>query len=112
MVKHVSIEIDASQEQETKLIELATRAAREVMPLRDDMRETREKLHDLLMAETIDREALDALRSERLAQFEQVSKSLVDTLADVAEVLNREQREILDERIREFRSRHEGRRRG
>lgn len=112
MVRHVSIEIDATEEQEVRLVELATSAARELKPLREQIRASRQEFHDLLMADSIDRGALDALRTERLAEFDRVSKSLVDTLADMAEVLTPAQRGLLEERIREFRSMHKGWRRG
>jgi periplasmic protein CpxP/Spy len=112
MVRHIGIEIDASDEQEAKLIELATAAAREMRPLREDMRASRDAMRDLLTAETIDREAIERLRAEQLAQFDRVSKNLAGTLADVAEALTPEQRQLLDERIREFRSHRRGPRRG
>jgi periplasmic protein CpxP/Spy len=112
MVKHVGIEIDASNEQETSLVDLVTAATRDMRPLRDEMRRTRDAMRDLLTADTIDREAIERLRAERLAEFDRVSKNLANTLADVAEVLTPEQRKLLDERIQEFRSRHDERGRG
>ncbi len=106
MVKHVAIEIDATQEQQDKIISLITTAAKELKPLRDDMLNARDEARDLLMANAIDNTALEKLRAERLAQIDRISKTLVDTMAEVAAVLSPEQRRTLDERIREHRSKH------
>ena len=108
MVKHVAIEIDATQEQQDKITALATVVAKDLKPVHDQMRATGMEFHDLLMAETIDRAALEQLRTARLADAERISKTLVSALADVAEVLSPEQREVLAERIDQFRSMHRG----
>ncbi len=108
MVKHVAIEIDATQEQQEKITALATAVAIDLKPVHDRLRASGKELHELLLADTIDRAALERLRAERLADAERISKNLVSALADVAEVLSPEQRQALDERINEFRSRHRG----
>ncbi len=112
MVKHVAIEIDATQEQQEKITALATAVAKDLKPVHDRLRATGKELHDLLLADTIDRAALERLRAERLADAERISKNLVGALADVAEVLSPEQRKALDERIDQFRSMHRGRHHG
>ena len=112
IVKHAAIEIDATQEQQEKIIELVTAVARDLKPMHDQMRVTGKKIHDLLLADTIDRTALEALRGERLADAEQISKDLVSALADVAEILSLEQRKVLDELIKQFRSMRRGEHRG
>jgi protein CpxP len=103
MVKHVAIEIDATPEQTGKITVLLTSLAKDVKPLRDDMRATGEQIRDLLLSDSIDRAALEKVRAERLAEAERVSKNLVDTVADIAEVLTPEQRKVLSERMEEFR---------
>ncbi len=112
MVKHVAIEIDATQEQQEKITALVTAVAKDLKPVHDRMRATGKELHDLLLADTIDRTALEQLRAERLADAERISKNLVSALADVAEVLSPEQRKVLDERIEQFRSMRRGWHRG
>ena len=104
MVKHVAIEIDATGEQQEKIIKLVTALAKDLQPLRDQMRAAGKEIHDLLLADTIDREALEKLRAERLAEAGRISQNLVNAVVEVAEVLSPEQRKLLDERIREFRS--------
>ncbi len=88
MVKHVAIEIDATQEQPEKITALVTAAAKALKPVHDRMRATGKEIHQLLLADTIDRTALEKLRAERLADAERISKNLVGALADVAEVLS------------------------
>ena len=112
MVKHVAIEIDATDEQTVKITALVTSVATELKPLRGKMRDTGKAIHDLLLNDTIDRAALEKLRAERIADAEQISKTIVDALADVAEVLTPEQRRLAEERINEFRSHRRGWRRG
>ncbi len=103
MVKHVAIEIDATPEQTGKITVLLTSLAKDMKPLRGDMHATGQQIRDLLTADTVDRAALEKVRAERLAEADRVSKNLVDTFADIAEVLTREQRKVLSERIDEFR---------
>lgn len=112
IVKHVAIEIDATEDQQKKITALVTAVAKDLKPLRDDMRVAGKDLHNLLVADTIDRAALEKLRAERLAEVDRISKNLVDAVADVAEVLTPEQRKVLDKRIQQFRSMRRGWRRG
>ena len=112
MVKHAAIEIDATQEQQEKITSLVTAVAKELKPVHDRMRATGKEIRDLLLADTIDRSALEQLRAERLADAERISKDLVSALADVADVLSPEQRKQLGERIEQFRSKRHGKHRG
>ncbi|NKB52885.1 MAG: periplasmic heavy metal sensor [Rhizobiaceae bacterium] len=103
-VKHVSIEIDATDEQEAKITALVTAVAKDLKPLHGDFKAAGDELHNLLTADTIDRAAIEKIRAERVAEADRVSKELVNALADVAEVLTPEQRKIVDERLEQFKS--------
>ena len=103
-VKHVSIEIDATDEQETKITALLTAVAKDMKPLHGQFRAAGKETHDLLLADSIDRAALEKLRVERLAEADRVCKELVTAIADVAEILSAEQRKVLDTRIQQFKS--------
>ncbi|MFQ5565813.1 MAG: Spy/CpxP family protein refolding chaperone [Paracoccaceae bacterium] len=112
MVRHVAIEIDATPQQQDEIITLITAVAKDLRPLKDRMRATGMELQHLLTADTIDRAALENLRAARLAEAEQISKTLVGAIADVAEVLTPEQREVVQTLIRESRARRHRQRRG
>ncbi len=104
MVKHLAIEIDATDAQQERLITLVKSLAADMMPIKQDMREAGKAVQNILTAPTVDRAALESLRSERMAQMNEVSKNLSTALADAAEILTVEQRRIVAERIEQFRS--------
>ena len=102
IVKHVAIEIDATPEQQEKIITLVAATAKELKPVHTRMRAAGKEIHELLTATTIDRAALEKLRAARLADADKVSKDLFDTVADVADLLSVEQRKVLEKRIQQF----------
>ncbi len=112
VVKHVSIEIEATPEQEQKITTLVTALAKDMRPLREDFRAAGKEMHKLLIADTINREAIEKIRTERLAEADRISKEVTTAIADVAEVLTLEQRKILQERIEQFRGMRRHWRRG
>lgn len=115
IVKHVAIEIDANDEQQGKIIALVAAVAKDMKPVHERMHVSRDEMKALLLADTIDRAALETMRAARIAEVDQISKDLVNAVADVAEVLTLEQRQVLEERIREFRKMfggHRGRHHG
>ena len=103
-VKHVSIEIDATTEQEAKITALATALAKDMKPLHGNFKAAGEEMRKLLVADSIDRAAMEKIRLERLAEAGRASKELVNALADIAEILTPEQRQIVDERLQQFKS--------
>ncbi len=104
MVKHLAVEIDATDEQQTKLVSLIKSVADDMLPMRDKMRKSREEVIKLLTAPTIDRGAIEAMRVAKLAEADMVSKNLATAIADAAEILTAEQRKTVAERIETFRS--------
>ncbi len=59
IAKHIAIEIDATTEQQTKITALFVAVAKDVKPMRGQMQDSARKVRDLLLAEKIDREALE-----------------------------------------------------
>lgn len=112
LVKHVAIEIDATAEQTDKITALVTAVAKDMKPVSKQMLEAGQQIHEILLSTEVDRAALEKIRLERIAEADRISKNLVNTVADVAEVLSPEQRKVLDERIKEFRSMRKGWHRG
>lgn len=85
-------EIDATDEQADKIFDILDEARGEVRPLMREFRDTREDLAELLAAETIDRQAAETLRAERVASLDQASKTMTEALLNAADVLTPEQR--------------------
>jgi len=109
MVKHLAIEIDATPEQQEKLIVLAKAAAKDLLPLRQKMRTAGQDATALLTAATIDRAAIEQLRAARLRSIQQASTQVSELLADAAEVLTVEQRKDLADRVAEHRKHRDDR---
>jgi Spy/CpxP family protein refolding chaperone len=97
-------EIDATDEQSDKLWKIMDGVRAEVRPVMRDFRNTREDLTKLLGASSVDRAAVEKLRSERIAEIDQVSQKMTAALVEAAEVLTPEQRAKLVEHLEERRS--------
>lgn len=111
-VKHVAIEIEATDEQTTKITTLLTSVAKNMRPVRMEFQDAGKQMQTLLTAETVDRAAMEKVRIERLAKVDSVSKELMTAMADAAEVLTVEQRKVLAERVEQLRSMRRHWRRG
>lgn len=90
-------DIDATKEQEDKLEAIMDQLHDDVRPLMRGFRDTREDLAELLGAATIDREAVEKLRAERVAAVDEASRKVTAALLEAAEVLTPEQRAELIE---------------
>ena len=102
MVKHLAVEIDATSEQQTKLVTLIKTVAEDMLPMRDKMHESRQQALKLLTAANIDRDAIEAMRLAKLAEVDTISKNLATAVADAADILTPEQRLTVIERIATF----------
>jgi len=105
MLKHLYVEVDATDVQKLQLAPILKAAARDLLPMRDRMREGRHQALALLSQPTIDRGALEALRANQLQMAEQASRRLTQALADAADVLTPEQRRQLAERAERWHGR-------
>lgn len=103
MLKHLYVEIDATEEQKQRLAPIVKEAARELLPLRERMHEARRRALELLTQDSIDRAAIESLRAEQLQLAEQASTRIVRSLADAAEVLTAAQRKELAQRVERHR---------
>jgi len=99
--------LNMTAEQETALTTIAQGVAGDVLPLRAAMRDTRGEIRALLLSgDTVDRTALEALRTERLADADRISATLMSAMADAADVLTPEQRAQVMERMERRGHRH------
>ena len=94
-IGHALSRVDATQEQRDKINAIAKAAITDVMAMHKDHDARREKALAIFKADTIDRDALEAMRAERLSAGDAASKRIVQAVADAAEVLKPEQRRQL-----------------
>ncbi len=95
--------VDATPAQKTKVAEIAKNAAKELAPLRAQHQAARAKALELLTQPTLDRAALEKLRSEEMQLADTLSRRVTQSIADAAEVLTPEQRVKLAARWKERR---------
>jgi periplasmic protein CpxP/Spy len=103
MLKHLYVEIDATDEQKQRLAPIVKQAAKDLLPLHEKMHAARKQAIELLTRDTIDRGAIEALRAEQLQLAEQASRRIAQSLADAAEVLTAAQRKDLAARLEKHR---------
>jgi protein CpxP len=103
MLKHLYVEIDATDEQKQKLAPILKQAAKDLLPLREKMQGAHKQALELLTRDAIDRAAIEALRAEHLQLAEQGSRRIAQALADAAEVLTPAQRKELAARMEKHR---------
>jgi periplasmic protein CpxP/Spy len=99
MVRHLSIEIDATAEQQEKLRAIVRDAVKDLLPMREKFMSARGTARDLLTQQTIDRAAIEKFRTDVIATHDAASKRLVQAVADVAEVLTPEQRRRISDMV-------------
>ncbi|MBL0076829.1 MAG: Spy/CpxP family protein refolding chaperone [Rhodocyclaceae bacterium] len=102
MVKHLAVELDATPEQQEKMIAIAKSAAKDLAPIRMKLHEAHQRGIAILGAEKIDRVALEKLRVEQIAMMDSNSKRFAQSLADLAEVLTPAQRQKLAEHMKKM----------
>ncbi|GAA4022124.1 Spy/CpxP family protein refolding chaperone [Actimicrobium antarcticum] len=83
---------DGTPEQKAKVSAIAKAAASDLMPLRKQGREAHQQGMKLLSQPTIDRAALEKVRSTEVQLDDQRSKRMTTALADISEVLTPAQR--------------------
>ncbi|WP_127597843.1 Spy/CpxP family protein refolding chaperone [Nitratireductor alexandrii] len=96
---HMLDEIGATDEQQDKLWEIIDAARAEMRPMIREFRDTRKDIVNIISAPTVDREAAEKLRGERVQAMDEVSRKMTAALLDAAEVLTPEQRAKLAEHI-------------
>ena len=95
MLKHLYVEIDATEEQKQKLDPIVKDAAKELAPLRRSLHEARREGISLLAQDKVDPAAIEALRAKQIQLADQSSRRFTKALVDAADVLNPAQRKKL-----------------
>ncbi len=94
--------VDATPEQSKRLKAIVVGLVDEVYPLRQQHRENRRNVKEVLSQPQIDRQALERIRQDEMAIATQMSEKLVTALAESAEMLTIEQRLVLMNRLQRF----------
>ena len=105
MLKHLYVEINATEEQKQRLDPIVRNAVKELGPLRRDLHAARREAIGLLGQEKVDAAALEALRAKQVQLTDGASRTVTRALVEAAEVLNPAQRKQLAARF----ARHGGR---
>ncbi len=92
--------LNATEAQRTQIKQITQAGAAEMKTQFEAGRALREKGMQLMTAPTIDAAAVEALRQQMLAQHDQMSKNMMQTMVAVANVLTPEQRAKFAERMK------------
>jgi protein CpxP len=95
MLKHLYVEIDATDAQKAQITPLVKQAVTDLLPLHAQLRAAHTQAIQALTQNTVDRTALEAARVAHLQLADQASKRFVQLIADVDELLTPAQRGAL-----------------
>jgi periplasmic protein CpxP/Spy len=105
VLKHLYVEIDATDAQKAQITPLVNQAVGDLMPMHAQLQAAHEQLVQALMQNTADRTALEAARVAHLQLADQASKRLTQLLADVDDVLTPAQRTALAAHLKQMHAR-------
>lgn len=91
---------DASPDQKARVAAIAKAAMADLRPAHAQFRQAHARAHELLMAPTIDRAALEQLRAAQIQQMEVISRRILAAVEDAADVLTPEQRAKFAQHLR------------
>jgi protein CpxP len=91
-IEQILDKVGATSDQKSRIAAILRDGSVSVGAMHEDMQATHARLQALIIAPTIDRRALEALRASQIASLDQASRKLVDSIADAAEVLTPTQR--------------------
>lgn len=106
MLKHLYVEVDATDAQKAKIEPLLKAAMADIKPLHEQVHQLHAQLMQQMSAATIDRAALESTRAAGLALADQASKRIVQLLADVGDTLTLAQRQKLADHLGKMHERH------
>lgn len=95
VLKHLYVEIDATDAQKAEIGPLVKQALSDLMPLHAQAQTAHEQFFQALTQTTVDRNSLEAAREAHIQLAEQASKRIVQLVGDVGSVLSSTQRQAL-----------------
>jgi Spy/CpxP family protein refolding chaperone len=99
MIRHLAIELDASNDQQEKLRAVVRGAVKDIIPMREKAQAARVRARQLLTQQDLDRAEIEKFRAEQMSLAEAFSKRAAQALGDAAEILTPEQRRKLEEHL-------------
>ena len=98
-LKHLYVEIDATDAQKAQIGPLVKQAVDDLMPLHQQLRTAHQHAMQALGQSPVDRGALETARAEHLQLADQASKRFVQLIADVDDVLTPAQRKAFIDHV-------------
>jgi protein CpxP len=102
MLKHLYVEIDATDAQKAQIAPLVKQAVDDLMPLHAQLHAAHTRAMQALTQTTVDRGSLEAARVEHLQLADQASKRITQLIADVGNVLTPPQRKALADHLEQM----------
>jgi periplasmic protein CpxP/Spy len=102
VLKHLYVEIDATDAQKAKIGPLVQQAASDLLPMHTQLQAAHAQVIQGMTQPTVDRAALEAARESHLQLADQASKRIVQLLGDVGDVLTPAQRNALATRLEQL----------
>jgi protein CpxP len=99
MLKHLYVEIEATDAQKQRLEPIVKQAAKDLLPLRENLHAGKREAIELLSQDRVDPAALEALRAKQIGLADEASRRLTRAIAEAADVLTPEQRKDLAARV-------------
>ena len=95
VLKHLYVEIDASDAQKAQIEPLVKQAMADLTPLHTQAQSAHKQFIQALTQPTLDRDSLEASREAHMQLAEQASKRFVQLIGDVGNILTPAQRQAL-----------------
>jgi Spy/CpxP family protein refolding chaperone len=102
MLKHLYVEIDATDAQKAQITPLVKQAVSDLLPLHTQLQAAHTQAVQGLTMSPVDRTALEAARVTHLQLADQASKRLVQLMADVSDLLTPAQRDALAAHLKQM----------
>jgi Spy/CpxP family protein refolding chaperone len=102
MLKHLYVEIDATDAQKAQITPLVKQAMNDLLPMHDQLQAAHTQAIESLTMNPVDRSALEAARAAHLQLADQASKRLVQLIADVSDTLTPAQRNSLAAHLKQM----------
>ena len=106
MLKHLYVEIDATDAQKAQIDPLVKQAVSDLMPLHSQAQSAHQQFVQAFTQTTLDRNSLEAARAAHLQLADQASRRFVQLLGDVGSVLTPVQRQKLADHLQHMHGAH------